>query len=118
MEKVFEGFFSPQVLFFCLFVWGIALVLRRIAESLFKTLKRKKYWNELLLPMLPVLVGVLTAFMAKQYPYPPPFNASLSARLFFGFVSGGASGYIYRIIKAFLVTKEAQLNQPNPPKAP
>lgn len=111
MEKVFESFFSPQVLFFCLFIWGVSLVLRRAFEQFFKSLTRKKIWNEFLLPILPIIIGMIVAFFAKQYPYPAPFNTSLSARLFFGFVSGGASGYIYRIIKAFLVTKEAELNK-------
>lgn len=111
MEKVFENFFTPSVLFFCLFVWGLVMIQRRIVEKFVTSLKTKKLWNDLFLPIGPVITGCIVALLAKKYPYPDPFNASLSARLFFGFVCGGASGYVYRIIKAFLTKKEADLEK-------
>jgi len=114
MESVFENFFSIQVLFFCLFVWGLSLIFRKLFEYFFKSITLKRYWRELILPILPILIGTILSVLIKEYPYPSPFDSSASARLFFGFVAGGASGYVYRIIKAFLMNKkDAVLNSTN-----
>lgn len=109
MENVFENFLSIQVLFFCLFVWGLSLVIRRAVEYFFSSINSKKYWKELILPIMPMIIGAALSLVAKKYPYPHPFDTSTSARLFFGFVAGSISGYVYRIIKAFLLNKKKEI---------
>ena len=52
-------------------------------------------WREWILPSGPVVLGGLIAYLFPMYPYPEVFAASITARVFFGMVAGGASGYAY-----------------------
>ena len=63
--------------------------------------KNSKLWKELILPVLPVVLGPTAAFLAKQYPYPNGLSSG-SARVAFGLVAGLLSGLVYRVLKSAL----------------
>ena len=107
------------VTLFSLGVFVISLVLRRTLERLFPTVRKdtpesraQHIWEEVLLPSMPVFVGVLMALVMRQYPY-PALLTGLGSRLTFGAVAGFFCGWTYRIVKA-LVTKKFGIDVPDP----
>lgn len=96
-----------STLVFCLMVWVVVWLQRKLVERLWKNAKENKWWNEIFLPIgAPATGGLLAAFV-KMYPFPEQFGSSLSGRVFFGCVCGLLSGYAYRIVKRMLAKKEA-----------
>lgn len=106
MDEVILQFFSLPTLVLCLVVWCLVWFLRKVTEHFWTASKTNKLWNSLGLPVLPLVTGGLIGLLAKQYPFPEIFAASMSGRVFFGVVCGLASAHIYRIIKKFLKSKE------------
>lgn len=82
--------------------------------------KESKLWNELLLPILPVVLGSVGALVFKTYPYPDNLTTS-GSRFIFGLVAGLLSTLFYRVIKALLVQKiqiATQVINPTPVAPP
>lgn len=63
--------------------------------------KNSKLWKDLILPILPVILGPAAAYLAHQYPYPGGLTSG-SARVAFGLVAGLLSGLVYRVLKSML----------------
>ena len=107
MDTILQTFLSLQFLFFCLGIAAITFVLRKIVDYILtlKGLQNNKLWNELILPIMPVILGVLCASVAKRYPFPDIFGVSVSAKMNFGLVAGLFSGLVYKIIKGLLSQK-------------
>jgi len=105
MDNALQAIFTWQFLLFCLAIFGITLVIRKIVEYLLANntfiAKESKVWRDLILPILPVLVGVIFALFAKAYPYPVDMSAA-SARAAWGVASGLLSGLGYRIVNSFI----------------
>jgi hypothetical protein len=62
-------------------------------------------WTEVILPILPVILGVIFSYFARRYPFPDTFGASISGRIDFGLVGGLLSGLVYRVLRALLLQK-------------
>ncbi len=111
MDQILGQFFSLETIIFCIVVYIAVLVTRRLVETSAKYLSKyvpEKYssnitevWREWVLPVLPMLIGALLAFAIVAYPFPAIFAVSVSGRVFFGIVSGMASGYVYRFFKYY-----------------
>jgi hypothetical protein len=111
MDSILQMLLSWQFIVFGLTIAAIIFVLRQSVEYIIlKLLKLKhtskayKIWSELLLPILPVLIGGLYAFLFKTYPYPNGL-VSATGRVSFGLVAGLMSGLLYRVIKSLLFSK-------------
>lgn len=114
MDPILQVLLSWQFVLFGLAVAFAVYVLRLIVEylaSVFKAdLSTSKLWNDLVLPIAPILFGVLGAILFKTFPY-PGFTADAHGviargdRIIFGLVSGGFSTMMYRVIKALLYQK-------------
>lgn len=114
MENILQAFFSWQFLFFCLALGAVVFVIRKVVEYWMENWwplknwtaanKDAKLWRELILPILPIILGQVAAIYAVQYPYPQDFK-TLSGRMVFGLVAGFTSGLLVRIYRAFLSTK-------------
>ena len=108
MDTVLQALLSWQFVLFCLALAAVVWVTRKIVEygidnwTIFS--KESKLWKELVLPILPVFLGPLAAYLAKEYPFPDGIT-SVSARVAFGLVAGLLSGLLYRVIKASVSTK-------------
>lgn len=100
------------VFFVFAFAIGIAIIalraiVRRVASWLsFLPDKLEGFlgdiWREWILPAAPIIVGGLAAYLIADYPYPAPFNESVSARTLFGIIAGFFSGSVYRFAKYHL----------------
>jgi len=88
-----------QTLVFGTAVWIIVMGIRRVLEIAFRKLAGSYYWQELALPILPLLVGTVGALLLVMYPYPGGIKAA-SARALYGLVCGFFSAKLYRIFKA------------------
>lgn len=104
-NSAFNALFSWQFLLFSLSMFVVTWVIRTISEYFF-SVSSKMLWEKLLLPLMPIVLGVLVAGIAKKYPYPDGLN-SLSARLMFGCVAGMLSGLVYQVVKGVLKSKIA-----------
>lgn len=122
MDNVLLALFTWQFILFCLATFGITVIIRRIAEYLLANnkyfAKESKLWRDLLLPLLPIGIGIIFAVIAKAYPYPVDMHAT-SARVAWGLAGGLLSGLGYRVVNsfvtAFILSKipNASISDPN-----
>lgn len=108
MSNVLEQLLTVPNFIFCIIIAVIIEAKNRIISYYFPKTDDNKLYQELILPLAPILVGGVLAGLVKTYPYPEMFTASSGARVLFGCVAGLASAHIYRIAKNFLVKKEKE----------
>lgn len=120
MDTALQTLLSYQFLLFCLSISAFTYVITIVVDYCFRVkgfvAKESHLWSELILPILPVLLGSLGALIAKQYPYPPEIT-SASGRFAFGLVAGLLSGFAWRWVKAIISSKLIALAN-NPPQPP
>lgn len=109
MDMILQALLSWQFLIFCLAIAAITFVIRRIVEYILDNpkipaSKTSKLWTELILPIMPVILGCVAGIVSKQYPYPTGLELT-SGRIAFGLVAGLLSTLVYRVINAFLTSK-------------
>lgn len=123
MDPILQVLLSWQFVFFGLAVAAIVYVLRLVVEYaaslLKKDLSQSNLWNNLLLPIIPILLGVIAALLLKKFPYPgftPDAHGIVSRgdRIIFGLVAGLLSTLMYRIIKSLLYQKLVSVVQSLP----
>lgn len=114
MDPILQVLLSWQFVLFGLAVAMVMYVFRLIIEYFATVLKKdlsaSKLWNELVLPVAPILFGVLAAILVKNFPYPgftPDAHGIVARgdRIIFGLVAGGFSTVMYRVIKSLLYQK-------------
>jgi hypothetical protein len=114
MDPILQVLLSWQFILFSLAVAAAISIIRTIIEYIFsvrkRNLKRSKLWNDLILPLLPVGLGICGGIYLKHYPYPgfTPGSDGLilrSDRIIFGLVAGLLSTLLYRIIKTLAYQK-------------
>lgn len=108
MDFVSE-FLNLSTIVFCLVVFCLVWVQRKVVEGLLPKLKDPKYkyshyWTELFVPIGPISTGGILGFLVSEYPYPEMFSTSTS-RTFFGIVCGLLSGLVYRLVKKNVLEK-------------
>lgn len=112
MDSIFQAFLNFQFLFFCIAIGAVVFILRIVAEYMManwaSAAKESKLWRDLILPILPILLGQFGAFFFKSYPYPEGFNSN-GGRVVFGLVAGFSSGLIVRLYRSFLSSKVSEI---------
>jgi uncharacterized membrane protein YedE/YeeE len=105
MDPILDILLSWQFILFGLAVAGVMYVLRILVEYFMQLAKKiplkSKLWNEVLLPILPVIIGALGAVHFKSFPYPDSL-VTRGDRIIFGLVAGLLSTLLYRVVKALL----------------
>lgn len=120
MDPILQVLLSWQFVFFGLAVATVVYVLRLVVEYgasvAKKDLTASKLWNNLVLPLAPIVIGVVAAIVLKKFPY-PGFTADASGviqrgdRIIFGLVTGSLSTVMYRTIKSLFYQKIVGLAQ-------
>lgn len=114
MDPILQVLLSWQFVLFGLAVAMVMYVFRLIVEYLATVLKKdlstSKLWNELVLPIAPILLGMVGAILVKTFPYPgftPDAHGIVARgdRIIFGLVAGGFSTIMYRVIKSLFYQK-------------
>lgn len=111
MDAILQTFINWQFFMFGLAVAAVVYVFRKIIEFIISSMVPSskvswswKLWTDLLLPIAPVIFGVLGALVFKTYPYPNGLTTE-GDRIIFGLVAGLLSTLFYRVVKALLVQK-------------
>ena len=127
-----EDILTWQTGVFTLAIFVFSFLLRRTAEVIFPTLRQdtplstaQRVWEELLLPSIPVFVGIAFGIAVKSWPYPAVL-VSRGSHVIYGAVCGFFSSYAYRVVKATITQKfsvdlpdiagaSPDMNLPKPP---
>lgn len=115
MDKIFDTLLTWQFLMFCLGIAAITSVTKTFSDFVFKNKKLKKIqpvWNELVLPIYPIILGSALGHFLSKYPYPGDIS-TMSGRIFFGMVAGMLSGVVYRLLKSLLLANIKGTEDPN-----
>ena len=104
---------SWQLITFSLSVVAMVFVLKTVCEYTISAITKtdpqnSKIWNDMILPILPILMGMIGGFLFIGFPYPDGL-VSPSGRFIFGSVSGLLSTTVYRYIKAAIAAKSSSL---------
>jgi hypothetical protein len=115
MDSILQSLLSLSFLFSCLAIAAITAGVKHTVQWFLDqpwvpTSSASKVWKELILPILPPVLGGLICFLNSAYPYPEGFDSS-SARAVFGIASGLLSGLVYRVIKSILSGKISESNE-------
>jgi hypothetical protein len=117
-QQFVTQFFSVSTLAFAVGVYTVVLLVRKIMELSIKSLKPNIWWNEVVLPALPIVLAVVIALCAAKYPFPDIFAHSKSGRFFFGLVCGGFADLAYmKVKKAIGAFGPTATSIPPPPPA-
>ena len=120
MDSILQAFLSVQFLLAAFAIAGINFFTRKVTEYLLATILAKndfvkKFWNDLVLPLSPLVTGFLCGIFATNYVYPADIT-TVTARAAFGIVAGMFSGLVYRVTKSMLkqkLTAEEQEHENN-----
>jgi len=105
---------SGPPIVFMLAIWFFTLSVRRVVEHFFPKLGGKgTLWSDLVLPILPIVLGGLFAVTMYKFPFLDKLP-SWGTRAFYGCVAGGGSGVLYRVIRTIL-KKKYGVNLSSPP---
>jgi hypothetical protein len=110
MDSIISELLGWQFVLFSLAIMAVTSVIRKIVEFILESIptklvsKTNKIWTELLLPILPVILGAVLGVICVQYPFPMGLSTD-SGRVVFGLVAGLLSGLLYRVIKSILAGK-------------
>jgi hypothetical protein len=110
MDNIFQALFSLQMFMFGLGLVAVTFVFRKFIEFFLDkdwvpANKTSKFWKEVFLPILPVVLGPSVSYFATMYPYPEGFSIT-SGRVLFGLVAGLLSGLLFRVIKGVLLKND------------
>jgi hypothetical protein len=101
-----QVFISKEFIFLSLGIWALTLVVRKITEFILDkpqvpASKTSRIWTDLILPLLPVFIGLVFGIFVKKYAYPESM-ISTSSRIVFAVVAGMFSGLVFRVVKSVL----------------
>jgi len=101
LDRGFEIFANWQTVVYCLAIYFLTYVIRTVVEALWKGAKDSNLWNELGLHCGPIGTGVVIVLLVK-FPWPMPIADVPAAKVMYGGICGGMSGFVYGRIRAWL----------------
>jgi hypothetical protein len=108
MENIdLSTFINWQTPVLCLGVYILVFVVRHVVDTLLKIggHPNNLVWREMILPIMPVLMGVAIVLVMPMFPYPKPFDSSTGSLIIYGMICGFFSSVVYRIFKAAIAKK-------------
>lgn len=108
MDPILQMLLNWQMVLFGLAIAAVTFVIRKVIEYAMANwqfaAKESKMWTDLILPILPVFLGVGGALLFKMFPYPNGLTGGES-RGIFGLVAGLLSTLLYRVVNTLLGQK-------------
>ncbi len=98
----FIALFSWQFVLFSLVIAGITYPLRLIIDYCIASSSVLKFWQDVVLPIVPIPLGAVLAVLVSSFPFPNTI-ASTITRAFWGLVAGMFSSIMFRSTKAMLL---------------
>lgn len=104
-DKMFEVFASWQTLFVCMAVFLVVFAIRRVLETAFgDNIKNNKWWYEVALPLMPIVIGASLGLLAQSFPWPMVVGDNGWARVMYGAICGLSSGWVYSRFRSIMKT--------------
>jgi hypothetical protein len=106
--------FNVQTIYFCLAIYVVTYLIRRITEGTWGIIVQRevrkvsipnRIWTEIVVPILPILVGGGLSFAAKTFVWPDFSMKTKLARVLYGGICGLFSAFIYNRIRGWLKSK-------------
>jgi len=133
MDAGITQFFTPGTVILSFAVVILTFFVRRTLETSFPSLRKQcdenhpkpsylsgwaRWWNQVLLYLIPVLLGVGMALWNIKYLFAIEGLEDLDARLVFGGVIGWLSSFIYKIVRMLVKQRVGVDIQPTPSTFP
>lgn len=109
--------FNVQTLYLCLAIYVVTYLIRKLFEGTWQILIQQggvkkgsllgRIWAEIVVPVLPILVGGLLSFAAKTFVWPDFAIKTKLARFLYGCICGLFSAFIYNRIRGWLKSKDS-----------
>lgn len=103
MDPILSILLSWQLVIFGLAIYAIVFVVRTLVEYKLPS-TYEKFWEDVFLPIFPVVIGAVGAYFIKAFPYPDGLTTTVS-RVIFGLGVGLLSTTLYRVIFALMGQK-------------
>jgi hypothetical protein len=107
--------FDVHTLYLCLAVYVVTYFVRMLFEGIWKVLDAQgavkkwstlgRIWTEVVVPILPILIGGCLGLAAKTFVWPDYAVKTKLARVLYGAVCGLFSSFIYNRIRGWLKSK-------------
>lgn len=110
--SLFSVIFNFQTVYLCLAIYVLTYLVRRLFEGIWKVLVQEgalkrgvllaRIWAEIVVPVLPIILGGLLSFAAKTFVWPDFAMKTKLARVVYGSICGLFSAFIYNRIRGWL----------------
>lgn len=107
-----KAIFNPQTIYLCLAIYVLTYLIRRIFEGTWKVLVQQgevkkgslsvRIWAEVVVPVLPIILGGTLSFAAKTFVWPDYAMKTKLARVIYGCICGLFSAFVYNRIRGWL----------------
>lgn len=107
-----SAIFNFQTVYLCLAIYVLSYLTRRLFEGTWKILVQQgevtkgalpvRIWAEVVVPILPILIGGALSFAAKTFVWPDFAIKTKLARVLYGCICGLFSAFIYNRIRGWL----------------
>ncbi len=101
-DSVFSAFISWQTVMLCLTIYLISYIVRTIGDNTSDKIKENRYWREIILPLLPIFIGVLLSIIPTPFPWPLNFGDFVFAKIMYSAICGQFSGWVYNRAKSWI----------------
>ena len=103
MDPILSILLSWQLVIFGLAIYAIVFVVRTLVEYKLPA-KYLKWWQDVFLPIFPIIIGTVGAYFITAFPYPDGLTTTIS-RVIFGLGVGLLSTTLYRVVFALMSQK-------------
>lgn len=107
LDKGLELLTTWNTLLYTLAVIAIVTVVRLPVEKLWPAVSAKKWWREVLVPLLPLGFGAAGG-LGPSFPFPEGIR-TLYARIVYGLVCGFVSAYLFAYLKKVFASKGIEI---------
>lgn len=107
-----KAIFNFQTVYLCLAIYVLTYLSRRLFEGTWKVLVQQgevkkgalpaRIWTEVIVPVLPIILGGALSFAAKTFVWPDYAMKTTLARVIYGCICGLFSTFIYNRIRGWL----------------
>ena len=115
INSLAKTIFDIHTLYLCLAVYVLTYFIRMLFEGTWKILVQQgeikkgslwgRIWGEIVVPILPIVIGGCLGFAAKTFVWPDFAMKTKLARVLYGAICGLFSSFVYNRIRGWLKSK-------------
>lgn len=112
LNSLASTIFNVQTIYLCLAIYVVTYLIRRVIEGTWSILIQQgdakkaslssRIWGEVIVPILPIIIGGALSFCAKTFVWPDFAVKTKLARILYGCICGLFSAFIYNRIRGWL----------------